>query len=417
MFFSNKGIVKELLYSEFEALLEGFTPEKEWAGKDAHAVYLELSPDLHIKAAVFFLIGFDGDGWVEASWNMPLVNLARTAKPHEQLTSGLRVATSSNCSEAKYQEMLWDPYKSDGAKVFTWINNAIAINKLGFSRQAPKAEPDSTDLPTANSPMSMSAAMEAQFSQLLQNQMSGATGVAQVMAQLDQVKAEYEQKLEALQGDLANKVRQFDSAKAQLEELQSTLKVSERKLAEVRECYELRLENSKGAKADYINALREHYETEANEQIASAQSEYKELLNWREVELIYRAERESTLYEEIAKLKRINMALEQANNPDLLQVMSDKGINFVTYQVGLGHISIPVSEMNVYLENPIGFMAAYCNVTQALYLDWLAHFHAPVCRIQNASGNYCGASVERIGSPEHFMAGVSDCCKAHQHKA
>ena len=49
LFFTAEGVVKELLYSEFEALLEGFTPEKEWAGKDARAVYLELSGDLKPK--------------------------------------------------------------------------------------------------------------------------------------------------------------------------------------------------------------------------------------------------------------------------------------------------------------------------------------------------------------------------------
>lgn len=416
LFFSTQGIIKELLYSEFEALLEGFTPEKEWAGKDAKAVYLELSPDLKIKAAVFFVISFDGEGWVEASWNVPLVNLARTVKAN---AAGLKAATAQNCTDPKYQEMLWNPDLSANGKILGWITDAIAVNKLGFSRQAVEEVPSAIDsvAPAAMSHGNMSSAMEAQITQLMQHQMQGANGVAQAMAKLEETKAQYEEKLGALQAQLADKVRQFDSAKTQLESLKSTLKGSEQKFAQVREHYELKLKNTQGNEAGFIAALREHYETEANEQVASAESEYKELSNWREVELIYRAEREAQLHEEMAKLKLLNTELELVGDKNLLQTMSDKGITFMTYQVGLGHINIPVNEVPLYVNNPIGFVAAYCKVSQAIYLDWLAHFHAPVCRIQNAHGAYCGADVKRVESPMQFMPGVSDCCQAHQNKA
>ncbi|HEY7773658.1 MAG TPA: hypothetical protein VIC26_10790 [Marinagarivorans sp.] len=425
LFFSADGIIKELLYSEFEALLEGFTPEKEWAGRDAKAVYLELSPDLKPKSAVFFLLDFDQEGWVEASWNVPLVNLARTAKPGPSFGAGpIRVATARHCPDPRYAEMLWNPDLGPESKIIEWIKNAIAVNRLGLSKQQAAEEPSLADAQgqqAAGQMGGLPAGMEAQLAQLLQNQMLGANGVAQTMSQLESAKAEYQQTVKNLQAQLVDKVRQFDGAKAQLEEqlaaMQKTLAGKEKKLAEVREYYELKLEKTKGGESDYIRALREHYETEANQQVASAESEYKELLNWREVELMYRAERESQLHEEIAKLRLHIAELEQTGGEDILQRLSDKGISFMTYQVGLGHIAIPVDDIALYLANPVGFVAAYCNVSQAVYLDWLAHFHAPVCRVQDSQGNYCGADLKRVDSPEQYMPGVSDCCAKHRNSA
>lgn len=418
LFFAPEGVVKELLYSEFEALLEGFTPEIEWAGRDAKAVYLELSPDLKPKSAVFFKLSFDDEGWVEASWNVPLINLARTAQPGPNLGAGpMRTATAKQCPDTRYSEMLWTPDLGPGSKILEWIQGAIAVNRLGLSRQAGAEDTSQEAQAGVGQASGISAGVEAQLAQLLQNQMLGANGMAQTMAQLEQTKAEYEQKLATLQVQLADQVRQFDSAKEQLAALEQSVAGKEKKLAEVREYYELKLEKTKGGESDYIRALREHYETEASEQVASAESEYKELLNWREVELMYRAERESQLHEEITKLRLRIAELEQTSGDDVLQKLSDKGITFMTYQVGLGHIAIPADDIALYLANPIGFVAAFCNVTQAVYLDWLAHFHAPVCRAQDSDGEYCGADVMRIDSPEQYLPGASDCCDKHRNSA
>lgn len=418
LFLSREGIIKELLHSEFEALLDGFTPEKEWAGRDAKAVYLELNPDLKPKAAVFFTVSFDDEGWVESSWNVPLVNLARTAKPGINMGGGaMRVATAQDCPDPQYKSLLWTPDLSPNSKVLGWIREALAVNRLGLTRRDGGAA--AQDTAPANNTLGalMSGAMEQQFAQLMESQMQGASGVAQTLAELEQTKSQYEGKLMGLQSQLAEQVRQFENAKVQLDQLQQTLQGKEQKLAELREYYELKLEKTKGAESDHIKALREYYENETTQQVASAESEYKELLNWREVELMYRAERETQLHEEIAKLRQHNTELELTGKDDLLQKLSHRGISFMTYQVGLGHIAIPVDDIALYLANPIGFVSAYCNVTQAVYLDWLAHFHAPVCRAQNTKGEPCGADVTRVDTPEHYLPGVSDCCTQHQNRA
>lgn len=417
-FFSDTGIAKELLYTEFEALLEGFTPETEWAGRDAKAAYLELSPDLSLKSAVFFLVAFDSEGWVEASWNMPLVNLARMAKPLAGDDSP-RVMTAANVDCQDYIDLLWTPDLSLDSEVLDSIRNALAVNRLGLSKkvtdEVPAAENSVVDAAVSHEPLS--GAMESQLAHLLQSQMAGAKGVAHTLAELEQVKEEYEAKLAALSNDLAEKVQQYQSAKAQVELLEAQLDSKDRRLSELKKYYELKLEKTKGEESDYIKALRIHYEKESSEQITNAKLEYKELLNWREVELMYRAERESQLHEEIAKLRLQNSELGQADADNLLQTLSEKGISFMAYQVGLGHISIPVDDIPLYLANPVGFVAAYCNVTQAVYLDWLAHYHAPVCRVTIDSGEPCGMDVERIDTPELFMVGVSDCCAKHRNMA
>ena len=422
LFLSDNAVVKELLHTEFEAMLEGFTPEREWAGRDANAVYLELDADLKIRAAVFFTVSFDEEGWVESSWNIPLINLARTAKYGLDLGSGaIRLATQAQCPDDSYQLQLWTPNLAPGSPIIAAILEAIAVNRLGLSRR------DAMMAPTLAPPTAVSAlpaGMEHQFAQLMHAQMQGANDVANTMAQMEQLKSEYEQKIHQLQAQLSEYVRQFEGARSQLDQLERELNnkeqvlvSKEQKLAELREYYELKLEKTKGAESDHIRALRQYYEDEASQQIASAESEYKELLNWREVELLYRAEREAQLHEEIIKLRQANTELELTGGEDLLHKLSQKGISFMTYQVGLGHISIPVDDVGLYLTNPIGFVASYCNVSQTIYLDWLAHFHAPVCRVQLAGGDFCGADVPRVDTPEFYLPGASDCCEKHRNRA
>ncbi len=414
LFLAPEGVVKELLYSEFEALLEGFTPEKDWAGRDAKAVYLELAADLSAKAAVFFTLAFDNEGWVEASWNLPLVNLARTAKVAPDCAWPMRVATARNCPNPAYQSALWNPDLTPKSKVLAWIADALAVNRLGFTKlSSPEAQGEYAHEAASASAAPVSSSLEQQVAQLVQQQMFGSSQVAEALAQLDKTKAEYEAKVAALKVDLNDKVRKVEAVELELKSLTDNLTLRDRKLAEMREFYELKLEKTKGSDADYIRALREHFEKETAERIASAESEYKELLNWREVELMYRAEREAALQSELQQLRRENADLKEAENQGLLKALVDKGITFTSFQLGLGHIAIALEDIPLYLANPVGFVAAYCNTTESHYLDWLAHYHAPVCRVLD-KGEPCGTPIERVDSPEHFKPGASDCCERHR---
>ena len=52
--FAEDTITRELLYPEFEAILDGFVPVPDFKGSSAKAVYLVINSSLHITAAVFF---------------------------------------------------------------------------------------------------------------------------------------------------------------------------------------------------------------------------------------------------------------------------------------------------------------------------------------------------------------------------
>jgi hypothetical protein len=64
VFFSEDVISRELLYPEFEAILDGFIPVPDFKGTSAKAVYLVVNSNLCVTAAVFFLLDFDGKGMV-----------------------------------------------------------------------------------------------------------------------------------------------------------------------------------------------------------------------------------------------------------------------------------------------------------------------------------------------------------------
>lgn len=62
LLFSERGIAKEMLYPEFEALLDGMVSTPEFADETVEAVFLQISNRLHVRGAVFFTIDFDLDG-------------------------------------------------------------------------------------------------------------------------------------------------------------------------------------------------------------------------------------------------------------------------------------------------------------------------------------------------------------------
>mgnify|MGYP006952905825 CR=1 FL=1 len=87
MFFSERGISKEMLFPEFEALLDGLVASPEFADETVEAVFLQINARLQVRAAVFFTLDFDLDGYVNRLWNMPLRQIAeraeRTGEPCE----------------------------------------------------------------------------------------------------------------------------------------------------------------------------------------------------------------------------------------------------------------------------------------------------------------------------------------------
>lgn len=133
MFFSEQGVSREMLYPEFEALLDGMVSAPECADESIEAVFLQINHRLHIRAAVFFTLDFDLDGYVNRLWNMPLRSLAEKAARGPDLGSGpIRLVCLGYCAQNQYRPSLWKPAQRSGKSDLAHIAQALTRNSLGI---------------------------------------------------------------------------------------------------------------------------------------------------------------------------------------------------------------------------------------------------------------------------------------------
>ncbi|WVM93440.1 hypothetical protein ULG90_05765 [Halopseudomonas pachastrellae] len=110
MFFSERGISKEMLFPEFEALLDGLVASPEFADETVEAVFLQINARLQVRAAVFFTLDFDLDGYVNRLWNMPLRQIAERAERGPDMGGGpIRLVCLGYNKQPQYRPMLWKP--------------------------------------------------------------------------------------------------------------------------------------------------------------------------------------------------------------------------------------------------------------------------------------------------------------------
>lgn len=131
-FFGKKSVIKEMRYSEFEAILDGVVGVTELAGKEVCAAYLTINHSLQVKSLVTFQIEFNAKGYADEDWNIPLRHLAENAGPGPDIGGGpLRLACRSQCSVSWYQRELWEPNSKD-VNHFALIRESVLKNKLGL---------------------------------------------------------------------------------------------------------------------------------------------------------------------------------------------------------------------------------------------------------------------------------------------
>lgn len=133
LFFSERGIAKQMLYPEFEALLDGMVATPEFAEETVEAVFLQINSRLHVRAAVFFTLDFDLDGHINPLWNMPLRNMAEKAGRGPDMGGGpIRLACLGFCVDTRYRPNLWKPGLRDGKSDLLRIKEAVTRNTLGI---------------------------------------------------------------------------------------------------------------------------------------------------------------------------------------------------------------------------------------------------------------------------------------------
>lgn len=437
LFLEHNCVVREMLFAEFEAILDGFVPVADKAGDTARAVFVCIDVRLKIKAAVFFLISFDSRGYADQRWNVPLEQFADTAARGPDLGAGpIRLACHSQCPVAWHQQHLWDPDMTPGSNNFVLLRKSAIRNRLGLTVEEAAEPPPPQPPPAAAAPPQIiePEALERHLTQKLHNQYEQEfrDRMAQLLKEqrlrILTLNSKRKQELQELQlehqrrsQDHHEKIEQMrcmlQDEQQRNQQLKQTIDGQAAKIEGVREYFEHKLKTAKSVEIAQLQTLKTNFEMELDAKIEAATTELKEKLQMRDVELMYRNELSAKLNEEISRLRQENQQLLSNSADQLLDKMSRNGISFVAFHPGAGHMTIPLGDMATYLDNPGAYAAERCGVSEKQYDDWLAHYTSPTCQALNERGELCGALLARVESPVDFHSGESDRCDCHQPKA
>lgn len=428
--FAGDAISRELLYPEFEAILDGFVPVPDFKGSSAKAVYLVINANLHITAAVFFLLDFDDRGMVDRRWNIPLQQLAEVSGKGPDMGSGpIRLACYSQCAIGWHQKKLWDPQMDPAKSSFAQLKKSVQNNRMGVIFRKP-AQQQLAAVPVAaasqaqeQNTLVLQQKMHEHYSQELRNQTANlikeqrlriATLHSKQQENTQKLQHEHQQRLQAYQ----EKIKELKTLNVDLElrnrSLKESFDVQASKVEGMREYFSHKLKAAQNDENSQIQALQENFSVELALKLQTATAELREMLDMREVELFYRHQNETALKEEIVKIKQDYQELLNNSGEQVLTRLDKAGVNFVVYHPGAGQFTIPLADLSHYIENPTAYVAKNSGVGERLYSTWFEHYQNPSCKGLDGNGHVCGKPLVRIGSPIEFHEGESDRCEHHQ---
>lgn len=442
MFFDDGEVVKEMLYPEFEAILDHVVGINEFKGQKVKAAYVKISSELKITDIVLFYLDFDNSGYVDKSWNIPLSHLSENAAKGPDLGAGpVRLACRSQCPVSWHQRSLWDPDAHAGNKTIKQLVSAAKRNKLGLTiiedpGTQEFAAVSKQDLQKALAGKSSGAsghvadmeAVEAEVSERLSNKFKAelkekisalqeehrlrvATMKSEAQEHVEKLQALYRSETEKTKEALKTTKQLFAEEKHKNLQLKKTLDEQALELNKVRKGFQEQLSSSEAISREQLLELEAKFEAEAKAKIDKAKAELEEMLNMREVELFYRDEQVGRLNAEITELRQEKQNLLGGDR--VLQRLVDNGITFVAYQPGVEPLSIPVPDIATYLEAPMDYVAEKSSVDTERYKQWIAHIELPVCSHHDSSGAICGEPLAKVEKPGRFIAGESDRCARH----
>jgi len=451
-FWENGRIAREMLYSEFEAILDSFVPLPEYAGKEVNATYVRISPQLKVTASVYFLIGFDGGGNADPKWNVPLVQFAEEGDTGPNLGAGpIRLACKSQCPVTWHAQNLWDPNMSADPNDFVMLRDVVKRNKLHFKEipleddelinAPPEPQPEATPQPVApgagqpiylNEELSdADKTLAASLVQFLRKKLDEEnTSEREDMAKKQRLllaaqKTQFEDEITKLEEDHSEVLRQTQeklqqyhnelSEKSKLsEKLKSELEEQSAAVSSAQKLFEQKLAQNQKVGSSEVEALKENMASEMKRKVEALAKEYSEQLAAKEMELAYHNDEISGLKEEVDQLHSERAVLISQGGDQFLNRLRDNDVSFVVYHAGAGHINIDLDSIGAYLENPIGYAAQSCKVTEEDYKAWLVHTESPVCQsYSETKGDICGKKLKAVMSPSLFVSGRSDRCPLH----
>ncbi len=478
-FFRDGNVIKEMMMTEFDALLDGIAEMPEFKKQKIPAVYAQIDGQLKIRGLVFFLVGFTAQGNIVPEWNLPIQQLMQSAGRGPDLGAGaIRLVCKSQCGVPWHQESLWDPQQ----QTLNSLTQVVKRNRLGiiegdeefmlgeswgdiptlapapptlmpYAAEPPMITPSFNEIPVVSPAMSHYAppvvapaapqsAADAQAYTTLKMEFDAMRAAHSVRIDKlqkerdelkeknksisesvkDQAKEQLQTITRDFEQDLEKKSQQIESLRAQIEteqkryaELKEQLVLQAQRYQEERE--ELVDQLKQDIDSDKIEGLKEAFKKELNARIEAEISKVNEALAMREVELFYRDEQLKIFKDEIVQLKAEKQTILKESGQQILEALVNNGVTLVAYNVGVGHITLPLEDVGRYLDERLMYLADRCGVSPEIFAFWQEHYHKPVCHHVDASGDVCNKAIKRTDLASQFGKGISDRCPDHQPQA
>ncbi|WP_090623283.1 chromosome partitioning protein ParA [Azotobacter beijerinckii] len=414
MFFNEGGVCREMLFPEFEAVLDGVVGLPDLADQQVRLAYLLISPRREVRAAVFFHLDFDEDGAADPGWNIPLRQLSERGGLGMDLGGGpIRLVCRSQCPVPWHQMHLWDPEPQD----LLALRDAAKRNHLGLLGEEDEASmvggaPSRLSMPGRQGPVATARGLPGKDWNDEQRQKTAHLIKRQRLhirdlnhhheAALERLKQAAERQLRALQAEvqqLRDQLRRQQELNASLEvQRQTHSEPLERAEAEMARLLALQ-ERERGAQADEQRRIRQALQERVDE---------------LEAELSACEERDRQGQEDVLRVRHEQEQLAARGVEQALEKLAALGLTFVVYHPGAGHLTIPLQDIARYQENPMAYVAAKCSVSEDRYRQWLSHFQQPTCEAVLPGGGRCALPIDRVDSPQRFVTGESGCCSRHK---
>jgi hypothetical protein len=358
-----------------------------------------------VRGLVFFRIYFDESGRADSHWNIPVETLACKGSAGPDMGAGpIRLVCRSLCPEERYRSDMWDPDMTPGSNHFQSIRKAVTANHLKFRLRAASAEDQIPVLRTAlGKPDAEVAAREATAQR---NRL--AHMIREQRLRIKTLQSAHKDSLAALQREHRLERQAWQEEKAELERAMERNRLESGKLRKRLERRDLQVAELR----EQLEALR-----------AASQEAPRGMEEAARAEVVLLREQLDRKQRELDNLgettRELEQAVREAGNqvPDedgLIRHLKDQKVFLVGYHAGVGHLTLPFSDLRRYFDNPTGYAAEKCGISEPDYRRWLEHYENPVCRAAGKkTGQTCGQPVMRVSQPAEFEPGVHDRCDKH----
>lgn len=451
IFFVDGHVDREMLFAEFEAILDNFVPIPGYADKNVQAVCVGINGQLKIISAVFFLLRFDSTGNADNKWNVPLQELTDQAELGPDLGAGpIRLCCRSQCPVDWHVQDLWDPDMNQQPNAFIVLRDLVKQNRLGFKElpfdidEIHDAHRQHFEIPVLSSDTLVEDGRSG-TDQISDADKSLAHSLIQYIRkkvaldnteQLNDLERQYQLQITAEKTKAADKLREIEQLHSdELRQMQTqfmrlqeininesqTTETLRRQLQEqqqiadkLRESFHEQLAETKQVEGHQIDLLKANFESELNLRIQGIVKELEQQLDAKDVEISYNKAQQTVLRDEISDLHNEHAKLIKEAGEQFITRLRDNKVTFMAYHLGAGNITIDLDSIGTYLENPTAYAAEICKVSESDYRGWLAHYNNPVCcEFSSAKGELCGKKLRRVDAPAQFVAGRSDRCPLH----